>query len=175
MNDAAPGTRPDAELRRAHVLTVSDRSARGERVDVSGPVAVRRLEAAGWVVTSGVVPDGSSEVTAALRVALAAGPDLIVTTGGTGVAPRDRTPEGTAQVIDRELPGLMELLRARGGASSPHAFLTRGIAGVVDARTPRPGCLVINLPGKPAAVLEGLEVVLPLVGHVLDQLASGDH
>ncbi|HSN44699.1 MAG TPA: MogA/MoaB family molybdenum cofactor biosynthesis protein [Propionibacteriaceae bacterium] len=159
----------------AHVITVSDRSARGERPDASGPVASRLLEGAGWVVTSEIIPDGADAVATALRLALAGGPDLIVTCGGTGVGPRDRTPEGTSVVLDRVLPGLPELLRSTGATVSRHAFLTRGLAGVVDARDDLPGCLVVNLPGKPSAVLEGLEVLLPLVGHVLDQLAAGDH
>ncbi len=159
----------------AHVVTVSDRSAAGVREDLSGPLAVRLLGAAGYDADASVVPDGAQSVARALREAVARGVRVVLTSGGTGVGPRDRTPEGTRMVIDRELPGLMELLRARGGEHAPHAYLSRGIAGTVDATSVHPGALVVNLPGKPDAVREGLEVLLPLVPHLLDQLAGGDH
>lgn len=157
----------------AHVLTVSDRSHAGTRADASGPVASGMLADAGWAVTSAVVPDGADAVASGLRAALASGARLIVTSGGTGVGPRDRTPEGTRAVLDRELPGLGELLRASAG--KPAAFLSRGVAGVVDAGDGRPGAVVVNLPGKPDAVREGLAVLLPLLPHLVDQLDGGDH
>lgn len=153
---------------RAVVITVSDRSAAGSRPDASGPAASELLSAAGFAVEVRVVPDGVASVTDALRAALASGARLVVTSGGTGVGPRDRTPEGTRGVVDRELPGVADLLRRASG--KPHAALSRGIVGVTDA-----GALVVNLPGSPAAVREGLAVLLPLVPHVLDQLAGGDH
>jgi len=157
------------------VITVSDMSAAGEREDLSGPALADALRQAGYMVDVVVVPDGEDSVRDALLAALGAGARLVVTTGGTGVGPRDRTPEGTLAVIDRELPGVAELLRADGVRHAPHAALTRGVVGVVDAGPGSPGALVVNLPGKPKAVLEGVAVLLPLVGHVLDQLAGKDH
>ena len=157
-------------MRRATVITVSDRSAAGERSDASGPVGVGLLRDAGWDCASAVVvPDGADSVERAIRTAIDAGAELVVTTGGTGVSPRDQTPEGTARVIERTLPGLAEELRRQGAAEKPAGMLTRGLAGVT-ART-----LVVNLPGKPAAVASGIPVVLSVATHVLDQLAGGDH
>jgi molybdenum cofactor synthesis domain-containing protein len=157
-------------MRRATVITVSDRSASGEREDASGPVGVDLLRDAGWDCADAIiVPDGADSVERALRTAIEAGAELVVTTGGTGVSPRDQTPEGAARVIERMLPGIAEELRRRGAAEKPAAMLTRGLAGVAG-RT-----LVVNLPGKPAAVASGIPVVLSVAGHVLDQLAGGDH
>jgi molybdenum cofactor synthesis domain-containing protein len=155
----------------AAVVVVSDRSAAGERPDASGPVAVSRLLAAGfWKVELSVVPDGELSVERALRKAIDAGARFIVTSGGTGVAPRDQTPEGTRPVIDRHLPGIPELLRRDGSWNTPTAVLSRGLAGISES-----GALIINLPGSPAAVGEGLDVLLPLVPHLLEQLAGKDH
>ncbi|MFZ0531499.1 MAG: MogA/MoaB family molybdenum cofactor biosynthesis protein [Propionicimonas sp.] len=162
-------------MERCAVITVSDRSAAGRRPDTSGPALAAVLETAGYTVQLAVVPDGQSSVREALLAALATGARLILTTGGTGVGPRDRTPEATASVIDRALPGVADLLRSRGAAHSVHAALSRGVVGVVDASSAGAGALIVNLPGSPNAAVEGADVVLPLVAHVLDQLAGGDH
>lgn len=151
----------------AHVVTVSDRCAAGEREDVSGVAAAALLEASGYRVTRSVVPDGAESVTVALRAVLASGARLVVTSGGTGLGPRDWTPEGTRAVVEREVPGIAEMLRS--APAKPYAYLSRGIAGVVGTT------LVVNLPGSPRAVTEGIAVVLPLVDHILDQLDGGDH
>ncbi|KRA24234.1 molybdenum cofactor biosynthesis protein [Microbacterium sp. Root61] len=165
-----------AETVRAVVITVSDRSAAGTRVDASGPVAVDALRAAGYDCSDAfVVPDGADSVAAALRAALADASQLIVTTGGTGVGPRDRTPEGTRSVITRELPGIAEELRRIGAAEKPAGMLSRGLAGVVDPVEGGLGALVVNLPGSTAAVASGIPVVLSVAAHVLSQLGGGDH
>ncbi len=158
----------------SRVITVSDRSAAGLRADLSGPVLADALRAGGYDV-SVVVPDGEGPVRDALRAALADGARLIVTTGGTGVGPRDQTPEATGIVLDRELPGIAEALRAEGRRHSAHAALSRGLAGVVNATATSRGALIVNLPGSPKAAREGAEVLLPLAGHVLDQLGGSDH
>lgn len=156
----------------ARVITVSDRSAAGEREDRGGPLAVGMLRDAGWTCGGAqVVPDGADSVEQALRHAIAEGPALVVTTGGTGVGPRDATPEGTARVLTRELPGVAEELRRTGAADTPLALISRGLAGIVDPE----GALIVNLPGSPRAVAAGLPVVLAVAAHVLDQLAGGDH
>jgi molybdenum cofactor synthesis domain-containing protein len=154
----------------AAVITVSDRSSAGEREDASGPVAVAALREAGFeCADAAIVPDGADSVEAGLRRALAAGARLVVTTGGTGLGPRDATPEGTARVILREVPGIAEELRRRGAAEKPAGMLSRGLAGATDA------ALVVNLPGSPAAVASGMPVVLSVARHVIDQLTGGDH
>ncbi|MEP6716168.1 MAG: MogA/MoaB family molybdenum cofactor biosynthesis protein [Terriglobia bacterium] len=149
---------------RAAVLTISDSSARGTRGDVSGPAVVARLEGAGMeVVERALVPDERGEIAGKL-LGLASGlqAGVIVTTGGTGLAPRDVTPEATRDVIEREIPGFGELMRSKGREFTPRASLSRALAGTVG------GVLIINLPGSPRGAVQSLDAILELVPHVLD-------
>ena len=155
------------------MITVSDRSAAGTRVDASGPLAAQLLADAGFTVTTTTVPDGVGPVRAALVAALESNARLVLTTGGTGVGPRDVTPEGTAGLLTQELPGVAEALRRNGAQHTASAVLSRGLAGIADG--PHGRAFVVNLPGSPAAVEQGLEVLLPLVDHVLAQLEGNDH
>lgn len=148
------------------ILTVSDRSSRGEREDRSGP-AVREVISAlsqARVIAEEVVPDEVPAIEEALRRWVGHGVDLVLTTGGTGFSPRDVTPEATRRVIEREAPGLAEAMRAASLRRTPHAMLSRAIAGIAG-RT-----LIINLPGSPRAARENLEVILPALPHGLSKL-----
>jgi molybdopterin adenylyltransferase len=150
----------------AAVLTVSDGVAEGARRDASGPAVAEVLEAAGFsVVRREVVPDDAKAVRAAISE-LAGGASLVVTTGGTGLGPRDVTPEATRSVIEREVPGLAEAMRAAGRSSTPTADLSRGLAGDLW------GTLVLNLPGSERGAVESLEAVLPAIPHAVELLAG---
>lgn len=156
--------------RSAVVITVSDRAAAGTRADASGPVAVDALRQAGFACEDAlVVPDGADSVEAALREALVSRPLLVLTSGGTGIAPSDRTPEGTARVIELPVPGIAEELRRIGAAAAPGGLLSRGLAGVAG------GVLIVNLPGSPGGVADGVAAVLRVADHVASQLRGGDH
>ncbi len=150
---------------RVGILTVSDRSARGERADASGPAlahAVRERLAEAEVVVTGIVPDEQAEIAAWLvRAADVLALDLVLTTGGTGFAPRDVTPEAARSVIERVAPGLAEAMRAASLRVTPHAMLSRAIAGI------RGRTLIVNLPGSPKGAMTCAEVVLPVLGHAL--------
>lgn len=151
------------------MITVSDRAAAGTREDLSGQLAAELLEAGGWSAAVEVVPDDVDEIVAATRRAVAEGARLVVTTGGTGLSPRDVTPEAMDALLQREIPGLAEEIRRAGLAKLPQAMLSRGRAGVVDR------ALVVNLAGSPGAVRDGIPVILQVAAHVAAQLDGQDH
>lgn len=151
---------------RVGILTVSDRSARGERSDLSGPALEELIVTQGWqVVRRAVSPDDSDAISSILATwSDQQGVDLILTSGGTGFAPRDVTPEATLAIIDRQTPGLAEAMRAASLAVTPHGMLSRAIAGI-RART-----IIVNLPGNPRGAVENLQVIMPVLLHAVQLL-----
>ena len=161
---------------RAAVITVSDKGAAGLREDVSGPLLQELLRGMGAeVVHYAIIPDEKEQIQGLLRRLADApkGPgqdhvELIVTTGGTGPAPRDVTPEATLGVVERQMPGLAEIVRMEGYRKTPRAVISRGVAGI------RGGTLIVNLPGNPKAVRDGMEVLTPILPHALQMLRGED-
>jgi molybdenum cofactor synthesis domain-containing protein len=154
---------------KAVVIVASNRAAAGVYADTSGPLLVSGLRELGFDVDEPVVVPDGDPVEAALREAIASRADVVLTSGGTGVTPTDATPDMTRRVLDYEVPGIAEAIRARGGAHVPTAALSRGLAGVAG-RT-----LVINLPGSTGGARDGLAVLQPILVHAVDQLRGGDH
>jgi len=150
------------------ILTLSDRSARGERADTSGLALARLVQAEGWSVTKqAILPDEESAIRATLIEWVEGGEvDVILTTGGTGFSPRDVTPEATRAVIEREAPGFAEAMRAASLKITPHAMLSRVLAGI------RKKTLIINLPGSPKGAAENLQVVIPVLPHAVQLLTD---
>lgn len=153
---------------RIGILTVSDRSSRGERTDASGPALVEIIQTKGWdVAETLIVPDDLDVLRDTLILWVDSGDmDIILTTGGTGFAPRDITPEATRTVVDKLAPGLAEAMRIASLQITPHAMLSRAIAGI------RGRVLIVNLPGSPKAARENLQVILPVLGHAVQLLCD---
>ena len=155
---------------KATVIAASNRAAAGVYEDTTGPLIVKALADEGFDVTGPVVVPDGDPVARAIREAVDAGARAVITTGGTGLTPTDRTPEATRSLLDREVPGIAEAIRAHGIAQGvPTAALSRGLAGVVGR------ALVVNLPGSRGGVKDGLAVVVPVLRHAVEQIVGSDH
>jgi molybdenum cofactor synthesis domain-containing protein len=156
---------------RVAILTISDSVSQGEREDLSGPALVARCRELGWDVTSALrCSDEAAEVRSQLRAVADAGhADLLLTTGGTGLGPRDNTPEATRDVADRSVPGLAEEIRRRGAEKKPTALLSRGLAAV------RHHTLIVNLPGSPKGAVESLDFIARLIPHAVEVIRGARH
>jgi molybdenum cofactor synthesis domain-containing protein len=162
-----------AKNARVVVLTISDRCCQGVQVDRSGPAVVELLESVGAdAVVRETLPDELEQIAAALRRHTAAGANLIVTTGGTGLAARDVTPEATRLVCERLIDGLAERMRAEGMRQTPLAALSRGVCGTISTATAGRSSLIVNLPGSPTGAVTSLAAILPLLPHALDLVAG---
>ncbi|MBI3688742.1 MAG: MogA/MoaB family molybdenum cofactor biosynthesis protein [Actinobacteria bacterium] len=153
----------------AWVVVASNRASAGVYEDTSGPLIVERLRALGCHVDDPLVVADGEPVGAAIRRAVAAGADVVITSGGTGISPTDRTPEVTRALLDYEVPGVAEAIRAAGMATVPTAMLSRGLAGVVGR------ALVVNLPGSRGGARDGMTVLAGILDHAVSQLGGGDH
>jgi molybdenum cofactor synthesis domain-containing protein len=155
---------------RAAVVVASNRAAAGVYEDATGPLIIEALRELGFAVDAAVVVPDGDPVGEAIAAAVEGGARVVLTTGGTGLTPTDRTPEATRPLLDREAPGIAEAIRAHGVANGvPAAALSRGLAGVAG------GCLVVNLPGSRGGVKDGLAVLRPILVHAVEQVAGGDH
>ena len=155
---------------RAEVVVASNRAAAGVYADETGPLIVAFLQELGFVTDAAVVVPDGDPVGSAIAAAVAGGARVVLTTGGTGLTPTDLTPEATRPVLDREVPGIAEAIRAAGVAAGvPTAVLSRGLAGVAGA------CLVVNLPGSRGGVKDGLAVLRPILVHAVEQIVGSDH
>lgn len=169
MGTRGEGTRAGGTRVKIAVITCSNRSASGERPDDSGALLAQGLTTAGHVITRVVVPDEVDAIRAAVRSAVEDGVSAVITTGGTGLAPTDVTPEAIRPLLQREIPGIAEALRMVSRERVPTSVLSRGVAGTIGS------VLVVTLPGSPGAVRDGLAVLTPILEHAVDQLGGGDH
>lgn len=155
---------------KAAVITCSNRSAAGIRADESGQLAAVRLTNAGYdVISQVVVADDVAQIRAAVTSAVTDGARIVLTTGGTGLTPTDSTPEAVTPLLDRQIPGIAEALRQTNRDQVPTAILSRGVAGVIGS------ALVVTMPGSPGGVRDAMQLLLPILDHVLDQIGGGDH